>query len=139
VSSDIRELVSHQLRNKSVERVSTLQTLVASSGDSARAKRFDAEQRGARVGRVVGAVIAALAIVLASGGLRLLMLGGSSYYSMSGIGYVVCGVLLWRRRPAGAWSYLFPACFIRSFITESANAPCFAAISVAPARSSDDT
>jgi glucose dehydrogenase len=86
-----------------VERVSTLQTLVASSGDSARAKRFDAEQRGARLGRVVGGVIAALGVVLAGGGLWLLMLGGSSYYSMSGIGYVVCGVLLWRRRPAGAW------------------------------------
>jgi glucose dehydrogenase len=86
-----------------VEQVSTLQTLVAGSGDSALARRVDAEQRGARLGRVVGAVIAALGIVLAGGGLWLLILGGSSYCSVSGIAYVVCGVLLWRRRPAGAW------------------------------------
>jgi len=52
---------------------------------------------------VVGAAIAAIGVVLAGGGLRLFMLGGSPYYIVSGIGYVVSGVLLWRRRPAGAW------------------------------------
>jgi quinate dehydrogenase (quinone) len=86
-----------------VEQVNTLQRLVTGSRDSARAQRVDAEQRGARVGRVVGAVIAALGLTLAGGGLWLLMLGGSAYYILSGIGYVVSGVLLWRRRPAGAW------------------------------------
>ena len=76
---------------------------MAGSGHSARAGRVNADQRGARVGRVVGAVIAAIGVVLAGGGLRLFMLGGSPYYIVSGIGYVVSGVLLWRRRPAGAW------------------------------------
>ena len=47
-------------------------------------------------------MIAAIGAVLAAGGLWLVLLGGSLYYLMSGIGYVVVGVLLWRRRSAGA-------------------------------------
>lgn len=43
-----------------MEQVRAVQTLVAGSGDSARAERVNADQRGARVGRVVGAVIAAI-------------------------------------------------------------------------------
>jgi quinate dehydrogenase (quinone) len=86
-----------------VEQVSTLQALLTGSRDSASAERVDTGQRGARVGRVVGAVIAAVGLALAGGGLWLLMLGGSPYYIVSGIAYGVSGVLLWRRRPTGAW------------------------------------
>jgi glucose dehydrogenase len=86
-----------------LEQVSTLQALVTGARDSGRAERIDAEQRGTRVGRVVGTVIAAVGLTLAGGGLWLLMHGGSPYYMMSGVGYVMSAVLLWRRRPAGAW------------------------------------
>ena len=60
------------------------------------------DRRGIWAGRLLGGVIAAIGAVLAAGGLWLILLGGSLYYLMSGIGYVVVGVLLSRRRPAGA-------------------------------------
>ena len=44
-----------------------------------------------------------LYLAMSGGGLWLLMLGGSPYYIVSGIAYVVSSVLLWRRRPTGAW------------------------------------
>lgn len=52
---------------------------------------------------MIGGLIVMLGAVLAGGGLWLLMLGGTPYYILSGTGYVGCGVLLWRRRQAGAW------------------------------------
>lgn len=60
-------------------------------------------RRGIGIGRVLGGVIALLGAVLSVGGVSLILLGGSPYYVLSGVGYVVSGVLLWRRRPAGAW------------------------------------
>ena len=48
----------------------------------------------------------AFGAVLAAGGLWLLTLGGSSYYVLAGVGYLVAGALLWRRRAAGAWLML---------------------------------
>jgi glucose dehydrogenase len=36
----------------------------------------------------------------------LLILGGSSYFAFAGIGYLVAGALLWRRRATGAWLML---------------------------------
>jgi glucose dehydrogenase len=68
-----------------VERISALHTLAARSGQLADAERV-----------MIGAVIA-------GGGLWLLLLGGTPYYILSGTAYVVSGVLLWRRRQAGAW------------------------------------
>jgi quinoprotein glucose dehydrogenase len=52
---------------------------------------------------VIGGLIVTIGAVIAGRGLWPLMLGGTPYYMLSGIGYVVSGVLLWRRRPAGAW------------------------------------
>jgi quinate dehydrogenase (quinone) len=69
-----------------------------SPGDRARS----ADRRGIWVGRVLGTVIAAVGALLAGGGLQLAILGGSPYYLLSGVGYVVVAALLWRRRPAGA-------------------------------------
>ena len=53
-------------------------------------------------GRLVGGAIVAIGVLLAAGGLWLIVLGGSPYYLMSGPGYVAAGVLLTRRRSAGA-------------------------------------
>ena len=79
-------------------------TILESTRDTARADRTRAiDRRGIWAGRLIGGAIAAIGSVLAAGGLWLILLGGSLYYLMSGIGYVVVGVLLWRRRPAGAW------------------------------------
>lgn len=61
------------------------------------------DRRGIWAGGLLGAVIAAIGAVLAAGGLGLILLGGADNHSISGIGYVVVGVLLWHRRPAGAW------------------------------------
>ncbi|MGY1424333.1 membrane-bound PQQ-dependent dehydrogenase, glucose/quinate/shikimate family [Lysobacter sp. A289] len=42
---------------------------------------------------------------MAIGGGRLLMLGGSPYFVLAGIGLVVAAVLMFRRRAAGTWLY----------------------------------
>jgi quinoprotein glucose dehydrogenase len=55
---------------------------------------------------LLGAVLALIGLVLAIGGAWLLALGGSFYYLPAGIGLIVSGVLIARRRPAGAWVYL---------------------------------
>ena len=74
-----------------------------STRDPARADRTKVlDRRGIWAGRLIGGAIAAIGAVLAAGGLWLILLGGSLYYLMSGIGYVAVGVLLSRRRPAGA-------------------------------------
>ena len=83
--------------------VEALPAILASTRDSPRADRTKVlDRRGIWAGRLLGGVIAAIGAVLAAGGLWLILLGGSLYYLMSGIGYVVVGVLLSRRRPAGA-------------------------------------
>ena len=83
--------------------VQALPRILTSTRDSPRADRTKVlDRRGIWAGRLLGGVIAAIGAVLAAGGLWLILLGGSLYYLMSGIGYVVVGVLLSRRRPAGA-------------------------------------
>lgn len=61
---------------------------------------------GAWAGRVIGGISGAIGALLAGGGLWLLVLGGSTYYVLAGIGYVVAGALLWRRQAEGAWLML---------------------------------
>ncbi len=65
-----------------------------------------ADRHDMRVGRLVGGVTTAFGAILAAGGLWLLTLGGSSYYMLAGVGYLVAGALLWRRRATGAWLML---------------------------------
>jgi quinoprotein glucose dehydrogenase len=50
-------------------------------------------------------LLLSLAISLLWGGTRLAALGGSFYYSLAGLALAACAILLWRRRPAGAWLY----------------------------------
>lgn len=83
-----------------MERTMTLSIVAAVSRHS---EPLDMDRRGVGVGRVLGGVITLAGAVLTCGGLWLLLLGGSPYYALSGMGYIVSGVLLWRRSPAGAW------------------------------------
>jgi glucose dehydrogenase len=78
-------------------------TLAVRSRDFADAERTNIDRRGARAGAVIGSLVATIGALLTGDGLWLLMLGGSAYYILLGIGYVASGVLLWRRRAAGAW------------------------------------
>ena len=83
--------------------VEALPTILAATRDSPRAYRAGVlDRRGVWAGRLIGVVIGAVGAMLSAGGLWLILVGGSPYYLMSGIGYVVVGVLLSRRRPAGA-------------------------------------
>jgi len=63
---------------------------------------------------LVGAVLALLGLVLAVGGIRLLWLGGSSYYLVAGVGLVVSGVLMILRQRWGAG--VFAVVFIGTVI-----------------------
>jgi hypothetical protein len=57
-------------------------------------------------GRVLATSTATIGALLASGGLWLLLLGGSAYYVVAGVGYLVASRWLWRHRAAGAWLVL---------------------------------
>jgi quinate dehydrogenase (quinone) len=54
---------------------------------------------------VFGIVLALIGLALTLGGVQLATLGGSWYYLLAGIAFVVSGVLFARRREAGAWVY----------------------------------
>ncbi|HEY5798198.1 MAG TPA: membrane-bound PQQ-dependent dehydrogenase, glucose/quinate/shikimate family [Bosea sp. (in: a-proteobacteria)] len=55
----------------------------------------------------VGSVIVAVGLAMLAGGIYLLALGGSWYFAPAGLGLVVAGYLVARRRPAGAITYMF--------------------------------
>ena len=86
-----------------MERISALHTLAARSGHLAGVAKVDVDRSGAWPDRLIADLIIMIGAVITGGGLWLLLLGGSAYYILSGIGYVTSGVLLWRRRQAGAW------------------------------------
>jgi quinoprotein glucose dehydrogenase len=54
---------------------------------------------------IVAVLVALLGVALAAGGVRLVKLGGSPYYTLAGAGFLVTAVLLFLRRPAGLWIY----------------------------------
>lgn len=54
----------------------------------------------------LGMVLVVNGLLLAAGGAWLIALGGSFYYLPTGVGLLVSGGLLWRRRMAGAYLYL---------------------------------
>ena len=55
---------------------------------------------------LLGLVLALIGLVLAIGGAWLAALGGSPYYVLAGLGLLVSGGLLVRRRALGAWIYV---------------------------------
>lgn len=54
---------------------------------------------------ILGAMIALIGVILTIGGAWLATLGGSAYYLLAGVGMIVSGVLLFRRRIIGGWLY----------------------------------
>ena len=56
--------------------------------------------------RALGALFILIGAVLLIGGARLLMLGGSAYYLLAGVGLVASGAMLWRLKTLGAWIYV---------------------------------
>jgi quinate dehydrogenase (quinone) len=55
--------------------------------------------------RALGAFLIVVALPLIIGGVDLMLLGGSFYYLLAGIGVLTSGVLIFMRRPLGAWIY----------------------------------
>ncbi|MCK3775506.1 glucose/quinate/shikimate family membrane-bound PQQ-dependent dehydrogenase [Ensifer sesbaniae] len=52
-------------------------------------------------------VFALIGLVLGGGGAKLLMLGGSPYYLVVGIGFLLTAVLIFMRKSAAIWLYAF--------------------------------
>ncbi|WP_419195801.1 glucose/quinate/shikimate family membrane-bound PQQ-dependent dehydrogenase [Ensifer adhaerens] len=52
-------------------------------------------------------VFALIGLVLGGGGVKLLMLGGSPFYLVIGIGFLLTAVLLFKRKSAAIWLYAF--------------------------------
>ncbi len=53
----------------------------------------------------LGVIIALLGLALAVGGAKLVSLGGSWYFLLGGVAMAVAGLLIARRKPAGAWLF----------------------------------
>src|SRR5690349_3883534 len=53
----------------------------------------------------LGVIIALLGLALAIGGGKLVSLGGSWYFLIGGAAMAVSGLLIARRKPAGAWLF----------------------------------
>ena len=56
--------------------------------------------------RVIAVAFILIGAGLALPGIRLITLGGSFYYAITGAAMIVSGLLLWRGRKAGVWLYL---------------------------------
>ncbi len=58
-----------------------------------------------RAAWAAGIVLLVLGVPLLLAGFWLVVLGGSSYYLLAGLGFVLAGVMLARRSPAGLWIF----------------------------------
>ena len=64
--------------------------------------------------RILGFLLAMVGLALLAGGVQLVMLGGSAYYLLAGLGLILSGVLLGRRDVRSAW--LFGIVYIGTII-----------------------
>jgi quinate dehydrogenase (quinone) len=55
------------------------------------------------INRIFAALVVLIGLGLLLGGIYLATLGGSLYYMLSGLAYLIAGILLWRRQARGAW------------------------------------
>lgn len=56
--------------------------------------------------RVIAVLFMVVGAALALPGVQLVTLGGSPYYAIVGVGFLLSGWMLWRERASGAWLYL---------------------------------
>jgi quinoprotein glucose dehydrogenase len=54
---------------------------------------------------ITSIVLALIGLYLGIGGIWLAAIGGSLYYVIAGIAFIITGLLVWRRRPAALWLY----------------------------------
>src|SRR5258708_20537479 len=55
------------------------------------------------VNRIFAALVVLMGLGLLLGGIYLVTLGGSLYYVLAGLAYLIAGILLWRRQARGVW------------------------------------
>ena len=61
------------------------------------------------VNRIFAALVVLIGLGLLLGGFYLVTLGGSLYYVLAGLAYLIAGILFWRRQARGAWLLLLIA------------------------------
>src|ERR1700746_1782730 len=61
------------------------------------------------INRIFAALVVLMGLGLLLGGIYLATLGGSLYYVLAGLAYLIAGVLLWRRQARGAWLLVLTA------------------------------
>src|SRR5258706_12391016 len=55
------------------------------------------------INRIFAALVVLMGLGLLLGGIYLATLGGSLYYVLAGLAYLIAGILLWRRQARGGW------------------------------------
>src|SRR5246127_5471408 len=55
------------------------------------------------INRIFAALVVLMGLGLLLGGIYLAALGGSPYYVLAGLAYLIAGILLWRGRARGVW------------------------------------
>jgi len=55
------------------------------------------------INRIFAALVVLMGLGLLLGGIYLATLGGSLYYVLAGLAYLIAGILLWRRQARGVW------------------------------------
>ena len=55
------------------------------------------------INRIFAALVVLMGLGLLLGGIYLATLGGSLYYVLAGLAYLLAGILLWRRQARGVW------------------------------------
>ena len=55
------------------------------------------------INRIFAALVVLMGLGLLLGGVYLATLGGSLYYVLAGLAYLIAGILLWQREARGVW------------------------------------
>src|SRR5260370_39678000 len=55
------------------------------------------------INRIFAVLVVLMGLGLLPGGSYLATLGGSLYYVLAGLAYLIVGILLWRRQARGVW------------------------------------
>src|SRR5258707_6605469 len=63
------------------------------------------------INRIFAALVVLMGLGLLLGGVYLATLGGSLYYVLAGLAYLIAGILLWGRQARGGWLLVLMAVF----------------------------